>query len=348
MNVESVAERQPERRPDHLCGKIPVQLAKEDLRDLSTINPSISSLHIAGEWLLILAAIYLCQRFWNPVLYVVTVAFIGARQHALLILMHDGTHYRLFRNRRLNDVVTEVLLAWPHLVAMRSYRQNHFAHHRHLNTDLDPDWARKRGTTEWAFPKNWTRLGLLLARDVSGFGAVSLIKLTASLSSGDTAASRGFVLARLGFYAAVVIAAICAGGLKLLVLYWLVPFATWLMLILRIRSIAEHFAINGRENVYAQIRTTKTCLLDRIFIAPKNVNYHIEHHFYPSVPFYRLPKLHQLLLEKSDFRSAAHVTRSYWGVLKECAEGAEGRRDAGASTPSVGVATGLGLEGTSR
>jgi len=64
----------------------------------------------------IVAAIYLCERFWSPLMYLLAIAIIGARQHALLILMHDGVHYRLFRNRRLNDCVSE-LLAWPHLVA---------------------------------------------------------------------------------------------------------------------------------------------------------------------------------------------------------------------------------------
>ena len=67
-------------------------------------------------------------------LYVFAVAFIGSRQHALLVLMHDGVHYRLLRNRRLNDWMSEVILAWPHLVTARQYRKNHFAHHKYLNT----------------------------------------------------------------------------------------------------------------------------------------------------------------------------------------------------------------------
>ena len=57
--------------------------------------------------------------------------------------------------------------------------------------------------------------------------------------------------------------------------------------------------------------------LERIFLAPKNVNYHIEHHFFPSVPFYRLPELHAILMSKPGYREGAHVTRTYWGVLEE-------------------------------
>ena len=83
-------------------------------------------LHVAAEWALIAATIYLCQRFWHPMLYVFAVAFIGSRQHALLVLMHDGVHYRLLRNRRLNDWLSEVVLAWPHLVSARQVSQEPF------------------------------------------------------------------------------------------------------------------------------------------------------------------------------------------------------------------------------
>jgi len=59
-------------------------------------------------------------------------------------------------------------------------------------------------------------------------------------------------------------------------------------------------------------------VLEHLFVAPKNVNYHIEHHFYPSVPFYRLPELHRVLMSKAEFKDSVHVTRSYFGVLREC------------------------------
>lgn len=319
MNITSSKAHRVERRGlDEFAGEVPARITKQQLRELSRVSGLRSALHIAGEWGLIAAAMCLCQAMWNPILYALTVAFIGARQHALLVLMHDGTHYRLFRNRRLNDWAAELLLAWPHLVTMRSYRQNHFPHHRYLNTDLDPDWLRKRDNAEWRFPQSRASLARLLLRDLSGIGAVGLIKLMSSLSSKDAAAPRAFTLARLGFYLAAAGAIVGTGGVNIFLLYWLVPYFTWLIMIMRLRSIAEHFAIDGRAGVYAQTRTTRTALLERIFIAPKNVNYHVEHHFYPSVPFYRLPELHALLSSKPEFRAAAHLSRTYLGVLREC------------------------------
>src|SRR5579863_1936634 len=202
MNAEYVNLRQPEGCSAHeYAGSIPVKLTKEELLELSTLSSLRSCFHIAAEWILILIAAHLCQRFWHPFVYLFVVAFIGARQHALLILMHEGVHYRLFRNRRLNDWTSEILLAWPNLISARAYRRNHFAHHRYLNTAQDPDWSRRQGDLSWVFPMRLRRLAMLILRDASGLGAIFYLMLVRTLLSKDTGGSRGFLAARYGFYA---------------------------------------------------------------------------------------------------------------------------------------------------
>jgi len=319
MNYGSIVESSPGAgRFGDVGTNIPVKLSKEELTELSAVNPLRACFHVAAEWALIAATIYLCQRFWHPMLYVFAVVFIASRQHALLVLMHDGVHYRLLRNRRLNDWMSEVLLAWPHLVSARKYRKNHFGHHRHLNTAEDPDLMRRAGDPVWVFPQAVPTLARTLFRDAVGLNAPALLKLAASVAKAD-AVPKWFLAARYAFYAAVLGIVIYAGGLEVLVLYWIVPMFTCLVLIMRIRSIAEHHAIEIGEpqTAYPRTRTTDATWLERIFLAPKNVNYHIEHHFFPSVPFYRLPELHAILMSKPGYREGAHVTRTYWGVLEE-------------------------------
>jgi fatty acid desaturase len=323
MNIDPTRDRAAqERRSDDFAGNIPIKLTKDELRDLSELSPLRSTFHILAEWTLILTAVYLCRRHFSLIAYLLTIAFIGARQHALLILMHDGVHYRLFRGRQLNDWTSEIVLAWPNLISARAYRKNHFAHHRHLNTAQDPDWARRQGDPTWVFPTHWSTLALLMLRDASGLGAIYYLRLALMLLSKDTGVSRGFLAARYGFYVAVVAVLAWFGAIHLLLMYWFVPLFTWMTVIFRIRSIAEHSAIEGRANAYAQTRSTRASLLEHVFVAPKNVNYHIEHHFYPSVPFYRLPELHRVLMSRSDFKDGVHITRSYLGVLRESVRGA--------------------------
>ncbi len=283
---------------------IPVKLTKEELTELSTVNPLLACIHVAAEWALIAATIYLCQRFWHPMLYVFVVAFIGSRQHALLVLMHDGVHYRLLRNRRLNDWMSEVILAWPHLVTARQYRKNHFAHHKYLNTAQDPDLKRRKGDPAWVFPQAVPDAGEIAFRDVTGLNAPAMLKLAASVASADKV-STGFLVVALRI--------LCrrAGHHRIC------------------RCAGRFRAVLGRPDVHLAgaghahprhrrascdrrtgdgvpaDRTTHPTWIERIFLAPKNVNYHIEHHFFPSVPFYRLPELHALLMSKPGYRESA-------------------------------------------
>ena len=146
--------------------------------------------------------------------------------------------------------------------------------------------------------------------------APAMLRLAASVAAADKVPT-GFLAMRYGFYAVILGVIAYAGALEGFALYWIVPMFTWLVLIMRIRSIAEHHAIAQPDRAYPRTRTTHATWLERIFLAPKNVNSHIEHHFFPSVPFYRLPELHTLLMSKPGYREGAHMTQTYWGVLAE-------------------------------
>jgi len=70
---------------------------------------------------------------------VFSVFVIGTRQHAILILAHDGGHGQASANRKLNDLVTNLFSLWPFGLGVSGYRKFHFAHHRYMGTELDPE-----------------------------------------------------------------------------------------------------------------------------------------------------------------------------------------------------------------
>ncbi len=308
-------------RGDDYQGTLPERLPAAILRELSTINPLRSFAAIAGEWAGIILAIALYDRLLHPLLLPLVVMWIGARQHALAILMHEGTHYLLFKNRRLNIVVSELCLAWPLFVTMRAYRPSHFDHHRHVNTEQDPDLMRKQ-SAEWKFPQTWRALSTLLLKDVVGLNTRQQLLEAVDLSDTRQPQTRGlgaYGLTRVFFYLAVLTLVTYFRVWPSFLLLWILPMLTWLKMILRIRSIAEHFGVEN-DHVYTRTRTTLPSLFERIFVAPKNINFHLEHHLYPSVPWFRLPRLHTLLMADPQFGCKAHVTSTYAGVLRECVE----------------------------
>ncbi len=80
--------------PHNTSRTIPERLPPAKLKELSVLQPSRALIATAEEWAGIAAAIAICSYYWHPVLYLIAVMFIGARQHALLILGHDASHYR--------------------------------------------------------------------------------------------------------------------------------------------------------------------------------------------------------------------------------------------------------------
>jgi fatty acid desaturase len=66
----------------------------------------------------------------------------------------------------------------------------------------------------------------------------------------------------------------------------------------RIRNIAEHAVVPDNDDPLRNTRTTYANLLERLFVAPYWVNYHLEHHLFLFVPCWRLPAAHRALLAK--------------------------------------------------
>ncbi|NOU04860.1 MAG: fatty acid desaturase, partial [Hyphomicrobiaceae bacterium] len=67
------------------------------------------------------------------------------------------------------------------------------------------------------------------------------------------------------------------------------------------------------------LRNTRTTLanwLERAFIAPYFVNYHLEHHLVFYVPAYNLPRVHQILMA-GPLRDRVEIERGYGAVLRK-------------------------------
>jgi fatty acid desaturase len=82
---------------------------------------------------------------WSVPATLVCILCVGAGQHRLATLTHEAAHYMLFRNRLLNELVSEWFCMFPILGTTHSYRVQHLGHHQYPNDpSLDPDWTQMR------------------------------------------------------------------------------------------------------------------------------------------------------------------------------------------------------------
>ena len=291
------------------------------MRELAHVRDGRFLADLALQWLVIGLAFGLAVYSGHWAAYAAAAVVIATRQHALGILLHDGTHYRLLSNRALNDSVCDLFCAFPVGMATSRYRHEHLLHHRFLNTGGDPywvdfqrddnwHWPKRRGAALWVFFKDLTLLNL--PRWMAVVHQWSPWANHLGRQSVPPPLTRTERLRLYAFYA-VVLGVLAATGAWLdVLLLWLLPSLTLTMALVRLRTIGEHLAIPNRNELDASRHTDGT-LLEHLTVSPFNINFHLDHHLFPAVPYYNLPALHRLLLADPDYCQHAILNRSYFG-----------------------------------
>src|SRR6185312_12223053 len=81
--------------------------------------------------------------WWNIPATLVAIIVIGASQHQFGGVIHEGTHFILFDNKKFNELMSDWLAAFPIYTSTFQFRLHHLAHHQFINDPLrDPDWAQ--------------------------------------------------------------------------------------------------------------------------------------------------------------------------------------------------------------
>jgi len=262
------------------------------------------------NYLLIGLSVYCFTLFNNFTSYIIAIAIIGARQHALLILMHDGAHWRLANNKKTNDIISNLFLSYPLFVSVENYRSSHLEHHKSLNTEFDPDYIRKRGQSDWRFPKSKNKILVLFLLDLLGYGLIEMMKkiMRFNVSAKDGKPKKNYI--KLSFYISFFSLLLITHQLSNWVILWLIPALTLLPALLRLRSIAEHFGLSWSEELTSS-RNTNTNFLENLLLSPHNVSQHLDHHLFPSVPFYNLRLLSKRLLLIQNYKKNAYYSDHY-------------------------------------
>ncbi len=210
---------------------------------------------IAHAWTLILGSVALVAWWPNPLTYLLAVGIIGSRQLGLAILMHDGAHGCLSANETVNLNLSQWFCAYPIFAETRAYRRYHLQHHARTQQEDDPDLVLSA-----PFPITSMSYRRKFLRDITGQTGYQQRKAQLLNALGPAewpfAQRAAHFAAKLGRQIAVnamLFAGLAAAGVWWAYpLLWLVPLFTWMMVITRIRNIAEHAVVPDFERSAAQ------------------------------------------------------------------------------------------------
>jgi fatty acid desaturase len=290
------------------------------LEDLSPeLRTEIRSLYSVRPWanliLLLYPAAWICsiammQRWPVWPIRVAGIVVIAISVQAMGTLMHEALHGNLFRSPFLDRWIG-FALGVPTFFSASAYKVTHLNHHRYTRSERDMDEFSYACSTQRQYVALFYAsflVGSLLYMFAVAFKAYSMASQN----------SRRRIVAEYSLmllaYAAAVSFAIVMRHPEWLFWYWLAPICVAVVLS-NIRALAEHMGTSGAGDAMLKTRTvTSNPLVSFLML---NLNYHLEHHLFPAVPWYNLRRIHRLLKPLYEARGAV-VQESYAAFVLQC------------------------------
>ncbi len=282
---------------------------------------------LIADYGMIATVMTLVAFYPNLVTVVFALVVIGGRQLGLAIVMHEAAHRTLFNNRKLNDWVGNWLAAYPIYLCADMYRSHHLDHHGKTWGDTDPDRILAEG-----FPVSKMSMTRKVLRDLLGITGLKQLIGTSYVAYKvirRQQVNKGTLPLRLDrermikmvigtlLTNAIFFGLLWGLGHPMLYLLWFGAWMTTGKLVVRLRSMAEHALVRTPDpgDPFGNTRTTLTRWWERLFVAPHNVGFHLEHHLVITIPQYKLERFHRMLEERGMLDDAC-IEKGYARVFR--------------------------------
>jgi fatty acid desaturase len=223
------------------------------------------------------------------------------RYYALFVIGHDGLHRRVFDHATVNDLFCDLLIFGPVGCITRLNKTNQLAHHRFLTTPEDPD-RHKHGCFNKARPLEL--IGYLtgatsfvrssrnvLAPKLKEYSLTKQVEGASQIEHQRRRYSLRDIMIVIGWQAVLILGFSWAIGLWAYLALWILPVFCCTFLADNLRSFLEHS--QPEKDTEADRRRLISYVsnpIERLFLAPMNMNFHAVHHLWPSIPYYNLPQ----------------------------------------------------------
>lgn len=288
-------------------------------RSLAVLSPVRSIAEIGMSWLWIIAIVFAYINFQSPLAFLLAFALIAAKQYALLILLHDGQHSLLHPKRRVSDILALWLLAAPCGSTFITSRKSHLLHHQNLgDAKEDPEFFfYSSGDPS---PKMNTYQFLRHLFMMASGGQIVHTLLGKREHSQTSVPKRSFDL--VPFIPVMVVQSLIFGAFYfannpgLYVGLWILPLVTLTVLLNTVRTFCDH-AKAGPDVAGERLVTYESNLFERFFLAPYHMNYHAEHHLFPYIPHYHMPRLREILKSSPVYSAKIEYRGGYIAYILE-------------------------------
>jgi len=284
---------------------------REDLRSLHQIRPSRHFLTTIRLIFCYGVCTYLLYQLDNPMLWIPVAILQAFNILGFIILLHEVTHDLVFKTSHPR---MKRLLGWlyslPSAISSSQFQRWHLDHHDELGSEA-------------ADPKRAHLSPKLNHRWLKALYFTPALFVIYAIAAGSAAKEYGqslrfhILLERIvaiSIHVGFAYWLISTGGEHFLKV-WAMPLLVFFPPIFLLNRLGQHYSINPKDPAHWSTRVDGNPIWRWLFV---NSNHHIEHHYYPRVPHYNLPKLNSLLrpfFEKNSIedRSYTYLISGWFG-----------------------------------
>ena len=285
------------------------KIDKKTLKDLSKRSNTKGIIDISIFILTILISAYLCIITWGTLWSIPALLLYGNIFYCKIIsIQHETNHETYFRSRNLNKIFYNITSLLGGFEVFR-WKWSHFHHHSYTifthKEVYDYEANSPRPTEPIRFLLNFLPLGPILniqkVRHFTHFEIIKhslgIISEVVKLTVPENEIKKLINSSRLhlSFWFLVITLSILIQSWLPIIMILLPPF--YGNTILMICTMTQHAGL--AENCKDHRKSTRTVILNPFFsYLYTHMEYHVEHHIFPKIPFYNIKKLHSVIKDQ--------------------------------------------------
>ena len=261
----------------------------EELKELHRRRPSVHLLYAARQFGIVAACSVALWHLTNPLYWIPVAVVQGFTFFNMTTLLHEVVHNSVFRSTRHGwDRALGLAYAITSGISASQFTRWHLDHHDNLGSYEDDP---KR---HWLSPKRNARWYKLLYC-TPALMPIYFRAAAREVASYEPELQRTIRRERLVTIVVQLSAAAALwafGGPGAMVRVWLVPYFFVFPVAFTLNRLGQHYNIDPSHPLKWSTLMKPSRLWDFLFVYS---NYHLEHHYFPRIPFYNLRRAHMRL-----------------------------------------------------
>ena len=273
-----------------LRAELGAAITREQMRELHHKSAARHLIVAARQFAVLGVCTWALIRFEHPLIWIPLAVIQGFTIFNFTVLLHEVVHHAIFERRRpLAERILGLAYAIPSGISASQFTRWHLDHHAELGSDKDDPkrahlspkknarWYKLLYCTPALFPIYFRAARRESSTYPSELQKKIVFERRLSLAFHLSALAALWYL--FGFYAAL--------RTSIVPVFFVFPVAFTL------NRLGQHYDIDPNDPAKWGTLMRGSPFWDFVYL---NSNYHLEHHYFPGVPFYRLPELQKALI----------------------------------------------------